>query len=132
MVDVYIKWEGAMRTAVIVLFSLDALMFVMSGTRNIRIPSDELDLATKQLLGLPVGLPLYRAIGALELLAAAGLLAGLVFVPLGIAAAAGLVLLMLAAIVYHVRAGDPPAKLVYPGVPLVLSTAAFTAGLAAL
>lgn len=121
-----------MRTAVIVLFILDAVVFVMSGTRNIRTPSGELDLTTKQLLGLRVDLPLYRAIGSLELLAAAGLLAGLVFLPLGIAAAAGLVLLMIGAIGYHVRAGDPPVTLVYPGVPLVLSAAAFTVGLATL
>jgi hypothetical protein len=39
---------------------------------------------------------------------------------------------MSGAIVYHVRAGDPPTKLAYAGVPLLLSAAAFTAGLATL
>ena len=42
-----------------------------------------------------------------EVAAAAGLLIGLAWAPLGIAAAAGLVLLMIGAIVFHVRAKDP-------------------------
>jgi uncharacterized membrane protein YphA (DoxX/SURF4 family) len=48
----------------------------------------------------------YRGIGVLEILAVIGLLAGLAFWPLNVAAAAGLVLLMIGAIVFHRRAGD--------------------------
>ena len=48
----------------------------------------------------------YVVIGALELAAAAGLLAGLALPPLGVAAAAGLVLMMAGAVVSHGRAGD--------------------------
>jgi uncharacterized membrane protein YphA (DoxX/SURF4 family) len=48
----------------------------------------------------------YRGIGVLELLAAAGLLVGLAFWPLNVAAAAGLVVLMIGAVVFHVRVGD--------------------------
>jgi uncharacterized membrane protein YphA (DoxX/SURF4 family) len=48
----------------------------------------------------------YRGIGVLELLAAIGLLAGLAVWPLNVAAAAGLVLLMIGAVVFHIRAGD--------------------------
>jgi hypothetical protein len=48
----------------------------------------------------------YKGIGALELLAAVGLLAGLAVWPLGVAAGIGLVLLMIGAIVAHLRAGD--------------------------
>ncbi|MFA6300052.1 MAG: DoxX family protein [Nocardioides sp.] len=46
----------------------------------------------------------YRAIGSLELAGAAGVLAGLAWRPLGIAAALGLVALMLGAVIAHLRA----------------------------
>jgi DoxX-like family len=49
---------------------------------------------------------LQRMIGTLEILAAIGLLAGLAVWPLGIMASAGLVLLMIGAVITHVRAGD--------------------------
>src|SRR3954470_18630805 len=48
----------------------------------------------------------YRGIGVLELLAAVGLLVGLAVWPLGVAAGIGLVLLMIGAIVVHLRVGD--------------------------
>ena len=47
-----------------------------------------------------------KGIGVLELLAAVGLLAGLAVWPLGVAAAAGLLLLMIGAVTSHIRAGD--------------------------
>ncbi len=50
--------------------------------------------------------PRYRLIGVAELAAAVGLLAGLVWHPLGIAAATGLALLVGGAVVMHLRAGD--------------------------
>lgn len=49
----------------------------------------------------------YQRIGALEVAGAAGLLIGLWFAPLGIAAAAGLVLLTIGAAYFHVKAKDP-------------------------
>jgi hypothetical protein len=49
----------------------------------------------------------YIIIGSLELAAAGGLLAGLAVAPLGIAAAAGLVLMMTGATASHARVGDP-------------------------
>jgi uncharacterized membrane protein YphA (DoxX/SURF4 family) len=52
----------------------------------------------------------YKGIGALELLAAIGLLAGLAVWPLGVAAAAGLVLLMIGAVITHIRVGDKIAQ----------------------
>lgn len=74
-----------------------------------------------KLLALPVmvgraegnGIPLsaFRLIGALELAAAAGLVLGLWWSPLGIAAATGLVLLMVGAVGVHLRAGDRFAEL---------------------
>jgi uncharacterized membrane protein YphA (DoxX/SURF4 family) len=50
--------------------------------------------------------PRYRLIGIAELAAAAGILAGLWWHPLGIAAAAGMILLLIGALITHRRAGD--------------------------
>jgi hypothetical protein len=52
----------------------------------------------------------YKGIGALELLAAVGLLVGLAVWPLGVAAGAGLVLLMIGAVITHLRVGDKIAQ----------------------
>ncbi|ULR54837.1 DoxX family protein [Streptomyces deccanensis] len=59
-------------------------------------------------LGMSPGL--YRVVGALEVAGAAGLLLGRVSLPLGVAAATGLALLMAAAAVVHLRHGDPPPR----------------------
>ena len=50
--------------------------------------------------------PRYRLIGVAELAAAAGILAGLWWQPLGQAAAAGMALLLLGALITHRRAAD--------------------------
>jgi uncharacterized membrane protein YphA (DoxX/SURF4 family) len=50
--------------------------------------------------------PRYRLIGAAEAAAAAGILIGLWWHPLGVAAAAGMALLLLGAVITHRRAGD--------------------------
>jgi len=50
--------------------------------------------------------PRYRLIGVAELAAAAGVLIGLWWHPLGLAAAAGMALLLLAAVITHQRAKD--------------------------
>jgi DoxX-like family len=50
--------------------------------------------------------PRYRLIGVAELAAAIGLLAGLVWPPLGVAAAVGMAILVGGALVMHLRAGD--------------------------
>jgi hypothetical protein len=54
----------------------------------------------------------YRVIGSLELAASVGLLVGLAWRPLGVAAAAGLVLLLVGALVTHFRARGAFAELV--------------------
>ena len=60
-------------------------------------------------LGVPrIG---YIVIGSLELAAAVGLLAGLAVTPLGIAAATGIILMMIGAVASHVRVGDPYAAM---------------------
>jgi hypothetical protein len=50
----------------------------------------------------------YRSIGALELAAVVGLIAGLWWSALGVAAALGVLALTTGAVVAHSRAGDPP------------------------
>ena len=50
--------------------------------------------------------PRYRLIGVAELAAAAGIVIGLWWHPLGIAAAAGMILLLTGALITHRRAGD--------------------------
>jgi uncharacterized membrane protein YphA (DoxX/SURF4 family) len=72
--------------------------------------------AAAKLMGLPkmresaahFGIPWsrYRLIGIAELAAAAGVLIGLWWHPLGLAAAAGLALLLLAAVITHRQARD--------------------------
>lgn len=63
-------------------------------------------------LGLPTGG--YRLVGVAELAGAVGLVVGLFWAPPGIAAAGGLVLLMIGALVTHLRVGDRPAAWASP------------------
>lgn len=52
----------------------------------------------------------YRAIGALELAGSVGLIVGLRWTVLGVAAAIAVVLLMLGGVVAHTRSGDPMVR----------------------
>lgn len=72
-----------------------------------------------------VGVPLERLplLAALELLGAAGLIVGLWFAPIGIAAAIGLILYFVGAVIGHVRVGDT-AGISSPMFPLSLSIVA--------
>jgi hypothetical protein len=54
----------------------------------------------------------WRLIGILELAGVTGVLVGLRWAPIGVAAAIGLTLLALGAIVFHVRASDSAADTV--------------------
>jgi hypothetical protein len=67
--------------------------------------------------------PRYRLIGVAELAAAAGILAGLWFHPLGIAAAAGMTLLLLGALITHRRAADSGKETAPAAVALVIAIA---------
>ena len=68
----------------------------------------------------------YRLIGVAELAAALGILGGLVWPPLGIAAALGMAALVGGALVMHVRAGDDP-KSATPAVVILLMTIVYFA-----
>lgn len=81
---------------------------------------------------LGMSVRLYRVVGALEVAGVAGLLTGLTWTPLGVAAATGLALLMAGAAVVHLRHGDPVPRAV-PAVVMVLvsltyAVAAMSAG----
>jgi len=93
-----------MTAEVIVTASLAAL-FGFAGL--IKIAGLRQSLAIRDHLGVkPVQ---WRLIGLLELAGVAGVLVGLVWPPIGVAAAIGLALLVLGAIVFHVRASDSVA-----------------------
>jgi uncharacterized membrane protein YphA (DoxX/SURF4 family) len=70
--------------------------------------------------------PRYRLIGVAELVAAAGILIGLWWHPLGLAAAAGMALLLLGALITHRRAGDS-AKEMAPALLALAVTIAYLA-----
>jgi hypothetical protein len=79
-----------------------------------------------------VGVPIswLTPLGLLKAAGAAGLLLGLLGVPaIGTAAAAGLVLFFVGAVVTHLRAGDYSASLLFPGSFLVLTAASLAFGM---
>src|SRR5271165_6842311 len=61
-------------------------------------------LASASHFGIPW--PSYRLIGVAELAAVAGVLAGLFWLPLGVAAASGMAVLLVGALTVHRRVGD--------------------------
>ncbi|MEW2306153.1 DoxX family protein [Streptomyces sp. NPDC006655] len=70
-------------------------------------------------LGMSTGV--HRVVGALEVAGVAGVLLGLTWMPLGVAAATGLALLMVAAALVHLRHGDPPPRAVPAAVMALIS-----------
>ena len=89
------------------MFVLTAVLTVllaaaMAATAMRKLNPDKDSLKLRDRLGVPART--WSAVAVPEALAVLGLLAGLWWAPLGIAAAAGVVLLMLGAIGLHVRA----------------------------
>jgi hypothetical protein len=92
-------------TAKVIVTVLLAALFSFSSL--IKLFGVRQSLAIRDHLGVePVQ---WRLIGLLELAGVAGVLEGLVWPPIGVAAAIGLALLVLGAIVFHVRASDSVA-----------------------
>jgi hypothetical protein len=89
----------------IVVTALLAAMFAFAGL--IKVLGVRQSLAIRDHLG--VDPTQWRLVGLLELAGVAGVLAGLAWAPIGVAAAIGLALLVLGAIVVHVRASDSVA-----------------------
>jgi uncharacterized membrane protein YphA (DoxX/SURF4 family) len=67
--------------------------------------------------------PRYRLIGVAELAAAAGILIGLWWHPLGIAAAIGMIVLLIGALITHRRAADSPKEMAPALVDLAITIA---------
>jgi uncharacterized membrane protein YphA (DoxX/SURF4 family) len=65
----------------------------------------------------------YRLIGVAELAAVAGILAGLAMPAVGVAAAVGMIMLLVGALVVHRQAGDNPKDAIPAFVALGLSAA---------
>jgi hypothetical protein len=95
-----------MSTTTIVLAVLLAAVFLLVGSAKLAAVPAMREAAAH--VGMTV--THYRLLGALEVAAAVGLLAGLRFTALGVAASAGLVLLMVGAVVVHLRSGDPATR----------------------
>ena len=110
-----------MDTATVVVTILLAALFTFSA--SIKLLGASQSLAIRDHLGVK---PLqWRLIGACELAGVAGVLVGLVWAPIGIAAAIGLALLTIGAIAFHVRHSDGVADLAPAviGVALALALA---------
>ncbi|WNV91768.1 DoxX family protein [Umezawaea sp. Da 62-37] len=104
--------------ATLVLSALLAVVFVGAGTAKVLQRPVMVEAAEAHGFGKDS----YRVIGLLEYAGAAGLLIGLWFAPLGIAAGVGLVLLMAGAVVVHVRFKEKAAATA-PSVVLALLAA---------
>jgi hypothetical protein len=86
---------------VIVTLLLAALFTFSSSIKLLGVPKS---LEIRDHLGVSPNQ--WRAIGALELAGVAGVLVGLLWAPVGIAAAIGLALLSIGAVAFHLRAAD--------------------------
>lgn len=91
-----------MTIATIILSALLALAFIGAGAGKLR----RAEPVTGVLVRLGVSPGLQRAVGVLEVLGGIGAIAGFWLQPLGIVAVSGLVLMMIGALVFHVRARD--------------------------
>ncbi|MCV7065932.1 DoxX family protein [Mycolicibacterium farcinogenes] len=80
-----------------------AVLFGVSGTVNILY----LAAARKEGQHLQISSGLSRFVGGCQLAGATGLIGGMFWHPCGIAAAVGLMLLMVGAVILHGRVGDP-------------------------
>ena len=108
-------------TAEVIVTALLAALFGFAGL--IKVVGLRQSLAIRDHLGVKPGQ--WRLVGLLELAGVAGVLVGLVWPPIGVAAAIGLALLVLGAIVFHVRASDSVADTAPAviGVGLAVATA---------
>jgi uncharacterized membrane protein YphA (DoxX/SURF4 family) len=110
------------------MFIATAILSVLLASAFARAGASKLFAVTDKMLAglgrLGVSTRLVRLIGVLEILGAAGLVIGLWIGPLGIAAATGLVVLMIGAVSYHIRAHDTAMKLLPSLILLLLSAAA--------
>lgn len=111
-----------MRIALVVVSVALAVLFSVSATVNILY----LAAARKEGQHLQISSGLSRFVGVCQLAGAIGLLCGLWWRPLGIAAAVGFMLLMVGAVILHRRVGDS-VQATLPAV-VVFGVAGFVVG----
>ena len=108
----------AMATVIVTI-----LLVVLFGfASSIKLLGVRQSLAIRDQLGISA--TNWRVIGLLELAGVIGVLVGLWWPPIGIAAATGLALLSLGAVISHVRASDGAAQSVPAAIGLALAIAA--------
>ena len=108
-----------MDTATVIVTLLLAALFTFSA--SIKLLGVSRSLAIRDHLGVkPVQ---WRLIGALELAGVAGVLIGLLWSPIGIAAAIGLTLLSIGAVAFHLRASDRVAEIAPAVIGIALAVA---------
>ncbi len=82
---------------------LMSAMLVLSGRAKL-VKDEQIVTIINGTVGVPTSM--FPALAAAEFAGAVGLLAGLVYLPLGVAAALGVVLYFVGAVVSHLRVGD--------------------------
>ena len=108
-----------MDTATVVVTLLLAALFTFAA--SIKLLGVSQSFAIRDHLGVK---PLqWRLIGALELAGVAGVLVGLAWPPIGIAAAIGLTLLSIGALAFHIRASDRVADTAPAVIAIALAAA---------
>jgi uncharacterized membrane protein YphA (DoxX/SURF4 family) len=108
-----------MATATVIVSVLLAALFLFAS--SIKLLGVRQSLEARDHFGISP--TFWRVIGLLELAGVIGVLVGLWWPPLGIAAAVGLALVSVGAIVSHVRASDRPSDAVPAAVGLILAVA---------
>jgi hypothetical protein len=107
-------------TVTVVVTLLLAALFTFSA--SIKLLGVRKSLAIRDHLGVSPNQ--WRIIGGLEVAGVAGVLAGLLWAPLGIAAAIGLALLSVGAVAFHLRASDRVAEMAPAVIGIALGAAA--------
>ncbi|MBO0516622.1 DoxX family protein [Streptomyces beijiangensis] len=114
--------------AYVVVAALLAALLAFSA--KVKLAGDtEAAASTMSRLGLPN--TWLRPLGLVEAAGALGLLAGIAYLPLGIAAGVGVVLFFIGAVTIHLRAGDRKGA-ASPGVLVLIAVLPALFGLAAL
>lgn len=114
-----------MFVALVVVSTLLALLLFGSAMGKFR------DLPPVRQLIDHVGMGRYfRLLGWIELTGAIGLVVGLFVAPIGVAAAAGIILYMAGAMIAHLRVHDGAQQVLAPLVPLLFAVAALVLRLA--
>jgi hypothetical protein len=109
-----------MDTATVIVTLLLAALFTFAA--SIKLLGVPQSLAIRDHLGVS---PLrWRLIGTLELAGVAGVLIGLAWPPLGIAAAIGLALLSIGALAFHIKASDRIVDMAPAVIGIALAVAA--------